>query len=764
MYWPQNVATRVLQPHLRTNDEPQPEGANGDAPGDLDAAIHLSANTPYSHPSYFILLTKRTIHVYSSRPAVVVASLQRTARSLREYGLNKRAWWRLHSQGRSADIAVETTRAYILIYAVQHATSAKIYALRPVASSSKTPYAPSAKSLRQSFAATPGEASASWATANHELRVGMDGAPERAVHGSPALQISMKMALRVDAGLASCLATPGYLLIATTNPPAIQMIPWPEDPSGKQIQTEQTSYQLSKPKTTLLSSLPWFHSEPTAPISPLSPEPRQSGSFPPSSQATIDHEGHAIHLTQMVYSRVMDSYVWVASDGRAYVTSVDADLTQATWKGRCFHGSHPRRRRSLARSKNAPTSAETPARQRSVVSQDTPRSTSPALCASINVQMGLLTVGQVDGSISVYVLRSQSRAVSSHILSLRTALRSTASSLSSGPVQTLQWTSDGLALAVGWEKGWAVWSAWGKLMGHSFTHDAFGVRNKHFADVFMDGVRDLFWGPGGTELFVLAGQRQSQQQQKSFKPSQLFIIPHAKSAVAGQHSPDNTRFAFIQLDDALLVYRGSEQPDMSIINPDSDVWQHIKIPQDYLSTNWPVRYASISPDGLLIAVSGRRGLAHYSATSGRWKAFTYPREEESFVVRGGMQWFEHVLIVACQPVDPSSGTVQAGVAQLRLYSRDADLQDANLLHRENISSPIVLTSLFEDSLLVYTTDNTLYHFLIIITQDDITLQLCGSITFEGVVGEPERVRGLSWMIPKSQQRAYPPRSCDARRI
>jgi RAB6A-GEF complex partner protein 1 len=31
------------------------------------------------------------------------------------------------------------------------------------------------------------------------------------------------------------------------------------------------------------------------------------------------------------------------------------------------------------------------------------------------------------------------------------------------------------------------------------------------------------------------------------------------------------------MDDRVLVYRGADQPDMSVINPESDVWQHIKV-------------------------------------------------------------------------------------------------------------------------------------------------------------------------------------------
>jgi hypothetical protein len=44
------------------------------------------------------------------------------------------------------------------------------------------------------------------------------------------------------------------------------------------------------------------------------------------------------------------------------------------------------------------------------------------------------------------------------------------------------------------------------------------------------------------------------------------------------------RYAFLQLDDRVLVYRGADQPDMSVINPESDVWQHIKVRPTIFST------------------------------------------------------------------------------------------------------------------------------------------------------------------------------------
>jgi hypothetical protein len=31
------------------------------------------------------------------------------------------------------------------------------------------------------------------------------------------------------------------------------------------------------------------------------------------------------------------------------------------------------------------------------------------------------------------------------------------------------------------------------------------------------------------------------------------------------------------MDDKVMVYRGADQPDMSVINPESAVWQNIKV-------------------------------------------------------------------------------------------------------------------------------------------------------------------------------------------
>jgi hypothetical protein len=56
------------------------------------------------------------------------------------------------------------------------------------------------------------------------------------------------------------------------------------------------------------------------------------------------------------------------------------------------------------------------------------------------------------------------------------------------------------------------------------------------------------------------------------------------------------------MDDRALVYRGAEQPDMSVINPESDVWQHIKVSIltiTYVSLNSGMADTSILPGNKL---------------------------------------------------------------------------------------------------------------------------------------------------------------------
>lgn len=85
-------------------------------------------------------------------------------------------------------------------------------------------------------------------------------------------------------------------------------------------------------------------------------------------------------------------------------------------------------------------------------------------------------------------------------------------------------TSDGYALALGWEHGWAVWTVYGRLTAWAVGGDAGGAeggeQSPGFQDRFMNGIKELvskhtaqgrkfsdsllqFWGPGNFELFAM---------------------------------------------------------------------------------------------------------------------------------------------------------------------------------------------------------------------------------------------------------------------
>ncbi|UZJ55318.1 hypothetical protein CBS101457_004638 [Exobasidium rhododendri] len=738
MYWPTTTAKRL---HLSPAGVDELAGEGSKLQRRIDSKHDDAQQLPdQSAPVQKILHIGRsrnghlwaavsadTLSIWNTRPSQIVAALVRTQVSLSEHGQNCRVQWTEDGLG----LVVETDQSFLLLYtlAFRSDRESQIYSYIPSSGSgaksriTKEPLAPSIYSLKSSFAAGPGEGSGAMA---NELKGAEGGGTQSAGEGKQAgVDVLFKLVLRIDAKLSCIATTREHLLVATQSPPAVQCIPWPGGHSSKA--TSQT-------RTSLVDRLKWV-------------VPSQREEVEEGEEGRESKEIEPVFAKRILHSRAMDMYVWLTSDGRAYCANLELDSRTSIWRGKCFHGAPKKRRR----------------RSSGLLSRDTTHSSSlslsisedfegekdyafafadQAVCASINAKFSLIAVGLQSGIVVIYTYRAPDKAaLYSHSLSIRKALRSTASYLTTGPCTTLAWSSDGHGLAVGWERGWSIWSTYGKLMGCSMVED-WQEASTAFSDVFMKGVREMFWGPGNTELFLLCNDTNP----VDFDPDlQLFVLPFAKSAVAGQHSPDNTRYAFIQLDDSVLVYRGSDQPDMSIINPESDVWHHIRIPQTYLASNWPIRYACISGDGRLIAVAGRRGVCHFSSLSGRWKQYSRRTQEQAFSVRGGLQWYQHVLVVACHI--HSSQTYE-----LRLYSRDSTLDDSNILYREQLPSAVILTSLFDNSLLVYTADNTLYHFLIAITSHEIRLTICGSITFEGVVGEPARVRGMSWLIPPSQQR------------
>ena len=71
--------------------------------------------------------------------------------------------------------------------------------------------------------------------------------------------------------------------------------------------------------------------------------------------------------------------------------------------------------------------------------------------------------------------------------------------------------------------------------------------------------------------------------------------------------------------------------------------------------------------------------------------------------------------------------------------------------QKTLAAPAIFVSLSgTDSLLVYTYDNTLLHFIIVPTASSIRLVQVGQIGFHGIIRAPPRVRAISWILPDAQ--------------
>lgn len=406
------------------------------------------------------------------------------------------------------------------------------------------------------------------------------------------------------------------------------------------------------------------------------------------------------YITEMTHDRPMNLATWVTSDGRAYAVQrhrqhgeapVEADAKRL-FKGHCFH---------------VPTNAG-----------------DEAVRALVNARFSLIAVACKDGSIRVYSVKDYAGNITpSHTHTLPV------SASSAGAFTNLSYSPDGYCLFAGFEKGWSTWSMFGKLGSSSFFADAnLSASN---GEEWLSGVSNASWVSGGAEILITG-----------LKHEAVWSLEMAKSAVTGCYNEANIFRTVLQTPTSAMVYRGYDLPDLTSISAEPFLWHTAKIPSTYLLNQWPIRQTVISSDGRYVAVAGRRGLAHYSVNSGRWKTFANEVMENEFQVRGGMCWYQHILVAAVEC---------NGAYELRLYSREAALDSSVVLHTETIPAPVVLVTISnEDSLLVYTYENLLYHFVFTSYNGAIRLMQVGQIAFHGIVRSPARVRGLSWVLPEEQ--------------
>lgn len=344
--------------------------------------------------------------------------------------------------------------------------------------------------------------------------------------------------------------------------------------------------------------------------------------------------------------------------------------------------------------------------------------------AAINARFSLLAVSLTDGNVLCYSAKDYVGNIP-----LSHTLKAGVSAATTGKITSLTWSPDGYCLFVGYEHGWQTWSVFGREGASSFHCNPEHAEIN--GDTWLLRTKTAHWTGHGAELLISDGGLN------------IFKLEVSRSAAMGCFSCANLVRALLQTPTEVQIYKGHELPDLTSISNEASLWHHAQYPAAYLNNQWPIRSTVVSQDGRYVAIAGRRGLAHYSLNSGRWKTFSDLSVEASFAVRGGMCWFGHMLAVA---------TENAGGYDLRLYSRESDL-GRNPVHTEAFATPIVFVGPSgEDSLLVYTYENVLYHYVIHYSGHGAQLIQVGQIAFHGVVRAPSRVRSVSWVVPDSQLR------------
>ncbi|KAK4212819.1 RIC1-domain-containing protein [Rhypophila decipiens] len=408
-------------------------------------------------------------------------------------------------------------------------------------------------------------------------------------------------------------------------------------------------------------------------------------------------------VKEMTHDRPMSLSTWITSDGKAYAVQRLTGPRKGTdsgepvdpkklFNGYCFH---------------IPKNED-----------------DHAVRCVVNARFSLIAVGCSDGSIRVYSAKDYVGNIpQSHIHTLPVSRNV------SGRLSTISYSSDGYCLFAGYEKGWATWSVYGKPLSNSFNTDHRLAASN--GDDWISGVLDAAWISGGCELLLTGRNHEA-----------IWMLEMARSAVTGCYSSANLFRTVLQSTSSIMVYRGYDLPDLTSISAEPGLWHISRIPALYLTNQWPIRCTAISNDGRYVAVAGRRGLAHYSISSGRWKTVANQAMEDEFLVRGGMCWYQNILVASVE-VNRSY--------ELRLYSREAALDSSTIVFTQPMPAPVVLiTPSGEDSLLVYTFDNLLYHFVFSHASGSVRLVEVGHIAFHGIVRSPARVRGLSWILPESQ--------------
>ena len=271
--------------------------------------------------------------------------------------------------------------------------------------------------------------------------------------------------------------------------------------------------------------------------------------YPRNPQLTVP-----VNLNYIYHARGSAVEGWVTSDGKAYfvrfheqrTSRLSEDLSsqaaagpsesgdiEGQWSGTCIHP------------------LPKPTMGGELVSN--------AVCMAINVKFSTIAIGLEDGAVrlSNFPLHGKPPERQQHLVVPDVMARG-----KTGSVTAMEWTSDGYAVAIGWEHGWAVIGVGGRFLmstvgtmdqisskcdshvfGAPLAKEVFLAFKMHTCLVLKTWYALItslsayiepcqFWGPGNFELYLLASHTGPPRPK-----AQLFVLPFAKSAITTQQAP-----------------------------------------------------------------------------------------------------------------------------------------------------------------------------------------------------------------------------------
>ncbi|XP_076613515.1 guanine nucleotide exchange factor subunit RIC1 [Chaetodon auriga] len=593
---------------------------------------------PSSQRFYFAVLSETQLSIWFSRPSVLIVSYIESAKAAAQFGFYQKAEWKPDD----SMIAVATAKGYILLFDVLGGGEDK-YLYEPVYPRGST-----------RVKVTPGY---------------------KEEQCAPALSLEMKKPVDLEAPITSLQTLQEDLLVCTADG-YLHVLHW--DGLGSNGR-----------KAICLTTIPFSLD-------------LQSARGGPS----LDLEG--VYIRCMEYCVTLDGFAVVLSDGRlGFITplsnTITTDQLQGVWAADVTDGT----------------------------------------CVAVNNKYRLMAFGCASGSVLVYMIDTTTGSMQlSHKLEL-TPKHYPDIYNKTGPVKLICWSPDYSVAMVTWEcGGLSLWSVFGAhlicTLGEDFAYRSDGTKKDPIK------ISSMSWGAEGYHLWVLPNKqerrRQEEQQQQQEEEEEMVAPPHSslqagilqfhfiKSALTVNPCTSNQEQVLLHGEDRLYLTCGDPTQVNSASdthphthlhprdgsplhhppNPDSSLsqglstllghkhWHVVQIHSTYLESNWPIRFAAIDTAGQCMAVAGRRGFAHYSLFTRKWKLFGNITQEQNMTVTGGLAWWNDFVVVACYNfIDQQE--------QLRLYQRSTNLDNA-FASVTKLHSDTLLLNVFRDMVILFRAD------------------------------------------------------------